>query len=524
MALIGEGTYPHQFGGVSVWCDQLVRGMADYDFHVVALVATGSEQVRWELPDNVRAVTSIPLWGPPAPSRRPSRAERRVVVPLVERLVDCLLAPPEEGQDEFAALLRELAGAGERGSLGGCVDSDEAVGHLAAAWRAERTERGLPEMSLHDAVMAMRLLEHSLRPLSSPPLRVDICHTVTNGVGILPALATKWRHGTPIVLTEHGVYLREQYLHSAGTPYRWPVKSFFLSFARRLCSLGYHEAAVVAPGNAYNRRWEEELGAPAQRIRTVYNGVDPASFPAADGEPEVPTISWAGRVDPIKDLETLLRAFALVRDELPDARLRIFGGVPPGGAPYLERCRRLSAELGVEGAASFEGRVDDIRDAYVAGQVVVLCSISEGFPYTLIEAMTCGRPCVATDVGGVAEAVGDTGLVVPPRNERALARACLFLLHDPALRRRLGAAARARALGQFTLDQALTAYDEMYAFLGRGYALPSAPTDAGTGTGPVLVPPIGAPLALTEPPLGDPPPAAPPVAHGLHLLGDEAAR
>ncbi len=82
-------------------------------------------------------------------------------------------------------------------------------------------------------------------------------------------------------------------------------------------------------------------------------------------------------------------------------------------------------------AVTFEGRVPEIRDAYAAGQVVVLCSITEGFPYTLIEAMTCGRPCVATDVGGVTEAVGDTGLVVPPRQPAELARG----LPDPAARR-----------------------------------------------------------------------------------------
>jgi glycosyltransferase involved in cell wall biosynthesis len=63
----------------------------------------------------------------------------------------------------------------------------------------------------------------------------------------------------------------------------------------------------------YNRRWEELLGADPARIRTVYNGVDPAHFPAVEGEPEAPTISWLGRIDPIKDLETLLRAFATGR-------------------------------------------------------------------------------------------------------------------------------------------------------------------------------------------------------------------
>jgi polysaccharide biosynthesis protein PelF len=109
--------------------------------------------------------------------------------------------------------------------------------------------------------------------------------------------------------------------------------------------------------------------------------------------------------------------------------------------------------------------------------VVTLCSIAEGFPYTLIEAMTCGRPCVATDVGGVSEAVTDTGMIVPPRSPEALAQACLTLLKDADLRRRLGAAARMRALEYFTVDRAISAFDEIYTFVGAGLKLPTAEDD-----------------------------------------------
>jgi glycosyltransferase involved in cell wall biosynthesis len=108
----------------------------------------------------------------------------------------------------------------------------------------------------------------------------------------------------------------------------------------------------------------------------------------------------------------------------------------------------------------------------------VLSSITEGFPYTLIEAMTCGRACVATDVGGVAEALGDTGLVVSPRAPEALAEACLTLLGDDDLRRRLGAQARVRALEYFTVDRAISAYDEIYTFLASGHPLPIAPSES----------------------------------------------
>ena len=209
----------------------------------------------------------------------------------------------------------------------------------------------------------------------------------------------------------------------------------------------------------------------------MYNGVDPANFPIADHEPEEPTISWAGRIDPIKDLETLLSSFAIVHQGLPEARLRLFGSPPKGREPYLERCKELVAELGIGAAVSFEGHTDKVREAYNAGSIVVLSSVSEGFPYSLIEAMTCGRTCVATDVGGCTEAVGDTGLVVPPGNPARMAEACLELLRDDELRHRYAAAARARALEYFTIDGAISRFDEIYSFLAAGHPLPTVPSD-----------------------------------------------
>jgi polysaccharide biosynthesis protein PelF len=481
VALIGEGTYPHQFGGVSVWCDQLVRGMPDYDFSLVALVATGAEPVRWSLPDNVTSVDTVPLWGPPpagpASGRRGRRRSRPAECPALSDLIDVLLAPPAEAQGRFADVLREVFEFAQAENLTASLSSDWAVSLLSKAWRDWRLDSTEVAPSLHDAVTAMQLLEHSLRPLSHPPARADVAHAVTNGLGALPALAAKWRYGSPMVVTEHGIYMREQYLHSRNSPFRWPVRALHLRFLRRLCSLGYSEAEMITPGNVYNKRWEEQLGADLSRVRTVYNGVDPADFPAIESEPEVPTISWAGRIDPVKDLETLLLAFALVRRQLPAARLRMFGSPPHGQEAYLQRCKALAAELGLGGAATFEGRVEKIRDAYDSGQIVVLCSISEGFPYTLIEAMTCGRPCVATDVGGVSEAVADTGMIVPPRNPEALAQSCLTLLRDASLRRKLGAAARMRALEYFTVDRAISAFDEIYTFVGTGLELPNAELD-----------------------------------------------
>ena len=464
VSLISEGSYPHSFGGVSVWCDQLVRRSTGVDFTLISLVATGSEALVWPLPENVTALHTVPLWGPRARPRlsRRARAEFR---PLLDDLLRCLRSDRDaEVEQRFGQVLRALFGFAQREDLGAALSGEDALTALTRAWAQSQQ---VPAATLSDAATALQLLEHSLRPLAHPPQPADVVHCVANGLAVLPALAARWTHGSALLLTEHGVYLRERFLGYRTAPYRWPVKALHLRFLTLLCAHAYREAALIAPGNVYNRSWEQRLGADPRSIRTIYTGVDPAQFAQVDDEPALPTISWAGRIDPIKDLHTLLRAFAVVRHAVPGARLRLFGAAPSGAEGYLQSCRALAAELGVADAVGFEGRVEQIRDAYAAGGVVVLSSISEGFPYTLIEAMTCGRACVATDVGGVSEALGDTGRLVPPRDPEAMAAACVELLADAALRARLGAAARERALANFTVDRAIGTFGEVYAGLAR---------------------------------------------------------
>jgi glycosyltransferase involved in cell wall biosynthesis len=468
ITLVTEGTYPHAYGGVSVWCDQLVRGMSEHSFHVMAITGTGAEPLAWELPEHVTA-ESVPLWGPQVGGRPPRGGAARRFEQLYRAMLDLILDPSDAGAEVFPSVLRSLFEFAQTNDLRAALGGEGPVRWLVDAWSARRADfdrMGL-RPTVYDALTAVGLLEHSLRPLSAPVPRADLTHAVSNGVAVLPGLAAKWAYGTPLCLTEHGIYLRERYLGYGKSPYAWPVKALVLGFLRLLSGAGYRAADLVTPGNRYNQRWEVRCGARADLIQTVYNGVDPGDFPAAGAEPAVPTISWAGRVDPIKDLETLIRAFAQVHAELPDVRLRLFGGTPKGGERYRERCQALAMELGVGEQVAFEGRVDDIRDAYVAGTVVVLSSISEGFPYTLIEAMTCGRATVATDVGGVREAVGDTGVVVAPRDPEAMAQACLRLLRDEVTRHRSGAAARERALEYFTVDQAVGSFRSIYADLAR---------------------------------------------------------
>lgn len=498
--LVAEGTYPHVHGGVSVWCDQMIRGLSRHRFQVVALTATGREPPVYELPDNVGSVHSVPLWTVRRRERR-GRFTKRPDQAAAIALLEAALSHDPHATAAFETALFELfLQAHQHTDLGDVLRTDAVASALAGFWQRFHGSPG-PALRLADAMAALDLIEHALRPLSFRPPQTQVTHAVSNGLAALVGLAAKWLHGTPLIVAEHGVYLRERYLALRGEQLGWPVKAIVAAFTRRLCETGYRNADLITPCNEYNQRWEKRLGADPAKLRTVYNGVDPERFPLAGPEPAEPTLVFVGRIDPLKDLHTLLRGFALVLAELPSARLRVFGGAPAGGAWYHEECLALVEELGLGDAVVFEGQCSAVSDAYAAGHVVVLSSISEGMPFTVIEAMTCGRPNVGTEVGGVAEAIGDTGLVVPPRRPAELAQACIALLTDHERRRALGKAARERALELFTIARAVDAFDEIYRSLAAPHtSLRAHASDAALGRGansadPAEQPPVSSRLA-----------------------------
>jgi glycosyltransferase involved in cell wall biosynthesis len=469
VVIVGEGTYPYHAGGVSTWCHQLVQGMPENSWTAVALSVDGTERSSWDAPANLAQVVNIPLWGTPPPAkgrdRKPGASFASIHYAFLRALIrpkTAMAADPSGAIGDFLAALRDMFFYAQSHDLRAALITNAALERLLEVWREAGMDAEAGELTLKHALTATDSLEHVLRPLSHPPIRSDVCHLSMNGISALVAMTCKWAFGTPVVMSEHGVYLREQYLSKVRENEPYPVKVIMLRFFRALAGAAYRMSDLLTPHSQYNRRWQLKNGADPGRVRTMYNGINPEDFPAAEGEPDVPTIVFVGRIDPLKDLHTLIRSFAVVRTAVPNARLRIFGPVPPENAEYHKSCVALVDELGLTGVAVFEGRVPRQLDAYTAGHVVALTSISEGFPYTVVESMSVGRPPVCTNVGGVSEAVGDAGFVVPPRNHHAVAQACVQLLTNPELRRRLGGLARQRVLERFTLDQWNDAYRAIY--------------------------------------------------------------
>lgn len=489
--LTTEGTYPFHGGGVSTWCDALTNNLPEIDFTLLAVTMHPYLQSRYRLAPNVRALLTVPLWGieeageyawhAPFSVRLQHRwdTSEDVIVqsflPTFEKFLWVALgdsSPAELGQTLLAMHAYFQRYDYDRTFRARPVwESFEHA--VTAAWHIERPEADNP--TLKDLTEALRLLYHLLQVLNFPVPQADVVHSAAAGFCGLPAVVAKLQRGTPYLLTEHGVYLREQYLGLRRHVGSFFVRWFLYRVMGAVAAVNYHFADQVSPVCTDNTRWEKWWGVSPDRIRVIYNGADPGLFrPGKRREGGRPLVASVGLIFPLKGQLDLIDAAALVRREIPDVEFRVYGS--PSDQSYYEQCRQRVLTNHLEDAFCFAGATDEPWRVYQDADVIALSSISDAFPYTVIEAMLCGAAIVSTDVGGVGEALGEAGILVRPRRPAELARAIVSLLKTPWERDRLGNEARQRALKFFVQDQFLAAYRDTYRTLRLRVSMVNVPS------------------------------------------------
>lgn len=209
-------------------------------------------------------------------------------------------------------------------------------------------------------------------------------------------------------------------------------------------------------------------GIPEGRIEVALDGIDVSRFPANGAHPASAaalTVGLVGRMIPEKGIEPFLRAARLVADRIPQARFVLVGGDPTPDGRHMARWRALTETLGLAGRVEFTGWRSDIPALTAQFDVAAQASTYwEGWAMSLLEAMACGKPVVATRIGGVPEVVehGVTGVLVAPGDVPALAEALTTLLQDAALRRRYGAAGRRRVETRFDQQRLIRQMERLY--------------------------------------------------------------
>ncbi len=242
--LTTEGTYPYHKGGVSTWCHAITRKLSDVDFTILTVAMHPYLERSYELAPNVRELITVPLWGTEDPAeygwygctsdflrrrwQTTSDVIARQFVPLYERFVRGVTAAatdPAEIADTVCRLNDHFMEVDYRRAMTDRAAWDVFVRVMSEAWAAANPGDRPP--ALGEIAEAWRLLYRLLTVLAAPIPRTDLTHSAAAAFCGLPCIIAKQRWGTPYLLTEHGVYLREQYLNlsrSIRSPFvRWSL-------------------------------------------------------------------------------------------------------------------------------------------------------------------------------------------------------------------------------------------------------------------------------------------------------------
>jgi len=279
--------------------------------------------------------------------------------------------------------------------------------------------------------------------------RVVHCHHYSPFV--YASIARLWAPHLKIVFTEHGR------LSDAGPSSKRRTANRVLAHAPR---------TVVTVSSELKDHLVAE-GFPTEKVNVIYNGIDVGAAPNAGDRARVRrdlgiddrtiVIGTIARLDPVKDLQTLVRALGAPVANRPKTLLVI------GDGPERAGIEAAARDAGVGSLVRFLGHRDDARDLLAGCDMYANSSISEGISLTILEAMAAGLPIVATRVGGTPEIVdASCGRLVPARDSASLATTLADLAQDAGLRSTLGRAARARVEQRFTLDRMIAEYRDAY--------------------------------------------------------------
>jgi glycosyltransferase involved in cell wall biosynthesis len=363
----------------------------------------------------------------------------------------------------------------------------------------EINERLAPSTSFLDFFWHFRAMHVPLlRLLAAPPPPASCYHAVSTGYAGLLGAVWSQATGRPFLVTEHGIYAREREMElsradwirddgeddglSGWAPAPSALRQLWSRMFHKLSQIAYHRAARIITLSEANQRKEIIDGAPPEKIQIVPNGVRLAPFAPAPADPGSPDIGgtpnanprplrvgFVGRVVPIKDVVTFIKACDLALRQTP-LDVRIIGPNDEDRA-YADRCRALVETLGRQESIRFLGP-QPVAQIYGDLDVVVLTSFSEGQPLVMLEAYAAGVPVIATDVGACREMIegrtgrdhdlGTSGFVTRVAVPQDTAAALVRFAADPGLRRRFGAAGRKRVTAYYQRGDMLDAYRKIY--------------------------------------------------------------
>ena len=487
IGLLLEGTYPYIRGGVSSWVHQIITGLPQYTFALIFLGGSKDHygDMQYELPDNVKHLEIHYLmesWQ----DKKPVKCEgNRPVFEKVSTMHECFKNNTEVPADLLATIFNGI------GKPDGITHDDFLFSRSAWDFIEEKYKKHCTEPSFVDYFWSIRTMHAPLFVLSkvaNTMPEVKAIHAVSTGyAGLLGAMLQRQRN-YPFILTEHGIYTKERKIDLAQA--KWVhepkeelsvtlhsdvgyIRNLWIRFFEVLGRLTYQSADPIISLYEGNRERQIIDGANADKTEVVPNGISLERFETLlESRPKsIPKVlGLIGRVVPIKDIKTFIRAMRTVCTEMPEVEGWIVG--PEDEDPdYVNECKDLVKSLGLENQVKFLG-FQNIFDIIPKLGLMVLTSISEALPLVILEAYASGLPCIATDVGACRELIegqndddrriGSGGAVVPIADPDATATAAINLLQNEELWHKAQQAGLERTKKYYTHKMMFDKYDETY--------------------------------------------------------------
>ena len=460
ICLILEGSYPYVYGGVSSWTHQYIQAMPEHEFVLWCIGANAKDRGKYKftLPKNV--------------------------VEVKEVFLDDALLLRASKRDRVKLTTKEME---ELSKLLDCKKLDWDVLFELFCNKKMHPTALLMSATFLDVLMKLCLekypyvtfaeLFHTVRSMLLPELylmtqeipKADIYHAIATGYcGILGSIG-KWKYHKPFLLTEHGIYTREREEEILRAKWVLPYyKQQWIDLFYSFSDCAYVHADVITALFERANHIQEELGCDPKKLRTLPNGVHYGRF--CNIPAKVPNdyvdIGAVVRIAKIKDIKTMIYAFAELKASLSNVRLHIMGDVDD--EEYAADCKTLIEQLKIKDII-FTGVVNVIE--YMEKiDFTILTSISEGQPLSVLESFAAKRPCVVTDVGCCRELIegssedhfGDAGVCVPPMNKEELARAMYRLAIDPELCEQMGENGQKRIVTYYTHEMSMERYRLLY--------------------------------------------------------------
>jgi glycosyltransferase involved in cell wall biosynthesis len=281
---------------------------------------------------------------------------------------------------------------------------------------------------------------------------VDVVHAHVGRDYLVSALACKQAKLVRLVITRHHYLPMKR-----NALYRWMLKDV---------------SAVIAVSDTVRKSVIERLQLPEERVHTIPNWIEPDRFQPIEREAARAmfqmrasiVVACIGQLTPAKGQEEFLRAAARIASMRSDVEFVVAGDEYEDGRPFTRHLNKVAAELGLAARVRFMGYVRHIVELLAAVDVVVVPSWDEGFSLVALEAMAARRPVLASNVGGIAGIIRDnaTGLLVSPRDVRALTDKLLWMVSDGPLRERLAAQAQRDAHARFSRDNVIDQIESVY--------------------------------------------------------------